>query len=511
MDDLNNLNQSLLSKDGTSDFLEDLKALVQTSKEARAAMVQSVILRALRPPTTNKRFNEISEPEVSTFEWILRPINAPQAEESSVHGKQLEGSGSRPTESTARISASSLLQNWLRAGTGVFHVVGKPGSGKSTFMKLLTMHPQTRKLLESWAASEKKERIVARFFFSQLGVDDQKTVRGLLRGLTYDICNDKPEIIGLLFPQYYHAGQSWQLAATSPGGHGLDIPDHEIGNAFGRLISEPEISRLFCISIFVDGLDEFEERDKSHSYLATRLQSWVREVQNAQSQSEATTLNQTSIKICISSREYDSITNTFSAAQRLTLHHLTKPDIQALVQNRLCNNHMFQTLQQSSASRCKILIDSITKDANGVFLWVVLLLKWLEDELASGHPTLGRLETIVRDSPSELDDFLRKILESIPKHNRFASFLIFSMTLKLLGWRLSTGNRDSLQPKQKVAACRLRDYLTSSALWKSGRRQTPTAGKESWIRTCLSETTKKIGSRDWRELLLKLEVGHEGS
>jgi hypothetical protein len=41
--------------------------------------------------------------------------------------------------------------NWLSSGNGIFHIAGKLGSGKSTLMKFLCNHPQTKDALQKWA------------------------------------------------------------------------------------------------------------------------------------------------------------------------------------------------------------------------------------------------------------------------------------------------------------------------------------------------------------------------
>ncbi|KAK4097475.1 hypothetical protein N658DRAFT_561739 [Parathielavia hyrcaniae] len=46
--------------------------------------------------------------------------------------------------SQRKAAAASRFQHWLREGTGVFHISGKPGSGKSTLMKLLLSDERTR-------------------------------------------------------------------------------------------------------------------------------------------------------------------------------------------------------------------------------------------------------------------------------------------------------------------------------------------------------------------------------
>jgi hypothetical protein len=54
-------------------------------------------------------------------------------------------------EDEAKSYARESLLNWLSSGAGIFHVSGKLGSGKSTLMKYLCEHDNTKLLLEKWA------------------------------------------------------------------------------------------------------------------------------------------------------------------------------------------------------------------------------------------------------------------------------------------------------------------------------------------------------------------------
>jgi hypothetical protein len=51
----------------------------------------------------------------------------------------------------AKKRAREALMHWLSAGEGIFHISGKLGSGKSTFMKFLCTHDTTRAKLHKWA------------------------------------------------------------------------------------------------------------------------------------------------------------------------------------------------------------------------------------------------------------------------------------------------------------------------------------------------------------------------
>jgi hypothetical protein len=50
-----------------------------------------------------------------------------------------------------KAAAKEALLNWLSSGTGIFHISGKLGSGKSTLMKFICEHESTAAMLRQWA------------------------------------------------------------------------------------------------------------------------------------------------------------------------------------------------------------------------------------------------------------------------------------------------------------------------------------------------------------------------
>lgn len=51
--------------------------------------------------------------------------------------------------------SATYIADWLRNGDGIFWVSGKPGSGKSTFMKFNVDEPKTRELLSEWSSTQR--------------------------------------------------------------------------------------------------------------------------------------------------------------------------------------------------------------------------------------------------------------------------------------------------------------------------------------------------------------------
>ncbi|KAF7532276.1 hypothetical protein G7054_g8109 [Neopestalotiopsis clavispora] len=79
------------------------------------------------------------------------------------------------------------LSQWLRKGEGIFWINGKPGSGKSTFMKFLLNDSRTTELLHQWKSMP--GRITANFFFNHRGTHLQKSFKGLMRSLFGQLLN----------------------------------------------------------------------------------------------------------------------------------------------------------------------------------------------------------------------------------------------------------------------------------------------------------------------------------
>jgi hypothetical protein len=84
------------------------------------------------------------------------------------------------------------LTQWLRKGTGIFWISGKPGSGKSTLMKFLLNNPRTEELIHNWKS--KSSQIIANFFFHHRGTLLQKSMDGLMRSLLSQLLEREPAL-----------------------------------------------------------------------------------------------------------------------------------------------------------------------------------------------------------------------------------------------------------------------------------------------------------------------------
>ena len=121
-----------------------LQSLLGMSKHACEVIVQHRILGSLAFDGMYTRYETVDDAHFRTLRWIFN---------DNLHDGQLEDEAeSAPSsEDEAKASARESLLNWLSKGTGIFHIAGKLGSGKSTLMKYLCEHDRTKLLLGQWA------------------------------------------------------------------------------------------------------------------------------------------------------------------------------------------------------------------------------------------------------------------------------------------------------------------------------------------------------------------------
>lgn len=79
-------------------------------------------------------------------------------EEMNICGEETNAGGEQEWETMVTspeykdiLEAGKVLTEWLSWGSGIFHITGKLGSGKSTLMKFLFKHPSTQIKLLPWA------------------------------------------------------------------------------------------------------------------------------------------------------------------------------------------------------------------------------------------------------------------------------------------------------------------------------------------------------------------------
>ena len=125
-----------------SSFINQLRRISGQLAENIEASIINQILSELDFPARHHRFDAVSCSAQQTFAWIF---------DDSCY-QLLQQSGLEVS-----------FPDWLRSGSGVFHIAGKAGSGKSTLMKFICSARYSRELLLQWARGN--QLITSNFFF----------------------------------------------------------------------------------------------------------------------------------------------------------------------------------------------------------------------------------------------------------------------------------------------------------------------------------------------------------
>ncbi|OGM41660.1 hypothetical protein ABOM_009958 [Aspergillus bombycis] len=240
----------------------------------------------------------------------------------------------------------SFLQ-WLRNGTGIYHVSGKAGSGKSTLMKLLCDSSRVREELRSWAKPH--QLVFAKFFFWNAGDQLQRSIEGLYRAILFEVLKGFPQLIPHVFPDNSIPLQSSSNDASLPH-YRLE----EVKIAFMKLVALPAVSNQ-RICLFIDGLDEYEGDSLDHWSIARDMELWTRSK---------------GVKICVTSRPHTEFMESFYCCprQQIQLHLLTRSDIRQYCLAMMEKDRHFERIKATYRE----LAESIVIRADGVFLWARL-------------------------------------------------------------------------------------------------------------------------------------------
>jgi hypothetical protein len=341
-------------------FWSGLHHFSEASKKVETVTKTFTILESLRYDSMEVRHASIIDAHRKTFEWIFDTGASPQ---NSPH-------------------SAVKFSSWLQEGTGIYWVTGKPGSGKSTLMKYLDDHPTTEQHLKRWAAGA--SLVKANFYFWNPGTEMQKSLLGLLQSLLFRVLMACPDLIPILCPQ------RWNEPVVKP------IPTwsvSELRDALARLKGLYSVKKTMFY-FHMDGLDEFVG------------DSW--EVIGILKELSLSP----NVKLCLSSRPWNCFNDAFgqSNSQMLQLHQLTASDIKLFARDGLSAYSTYQ--EHINQALFDNLIDDICERAQGVFLWVRLVVRSLKDGLVNDDP-VALLKSRLHALPTDLEDFFEHIIKSV--------------------------------------------------------------------------------------------------
>ena len=323
----------------------------------RDMLLQEKFLESLVYPEIFSREDSVSPAHKKTFRWIF----------------DRSGTKVRPWDN---------FVEWLETGSSTYWINGKAGSGKSTLMRFIYHHPCTIEALNTWAAG--KELLMPAFFFWAAGTKLQQSVEGFLRSI----------IVQLLDKHHHLIPRLSQLETRLQNFNGAIYAwtEEKLLKCLEILVGELACESRICL--FVDGLDEF---NGDYEPLIRLIQEFV--------------LNP-HFKCCFSSRPENEFEADFKSSSLLKLQDLTRQDIWSYVEDRLGRN---KSLQRPSTEEQRVwqnCIYTIVDKADGVFLWVQLVVSGLMIGLKNKDPPellLKRLQSLPKTIEGLYSSMLGKI------------------------------------------------------------------------------------------------------
>jgi len=323
------------------------------------------IIRSLSYDQMIARYEGIIDPYPDTFEWVFHDAVAEQL----------------PWD---------CFISWLKTGTGIYWIGGKPGSGKSTLVKHIFEDGRFRQYLKDWA--QRSPLCMASCFFWNSGTLDQRSQTGFFKTLLFQIFTQYPDLVPLAVPEL------WALTYPTLTSHGVSLLPSSTWNlrqlvaAFEGAFKQTGIP--VKIALLVDGLDEFDgDHEEFVQFLKTISAS-------------------RNVKLCVSSRPWIVFKDAFSGCAKLSLQNLTYDDIMHYTQDRFNKSPAFCNLLSIEKEAKSMLLQEVVEKAQGVFLWVRLVVTSLLRGIRNRDgidDLLKRLHAI----PDDLDRLYTHLLDII--------------------------------------------------------------------------------------------------
>ncbi|KAG8630841.1 hypothetical protein KVT40_002460 [Elsinoe batatas] len=268
------------------------------------------------------------------------------------------------------------FQAWMSEKPGItppfdlLWMKGKPGAGKSTVMRYMLEH------LSRTVGSQN----VASFFFHARGSSLQHSEEGLYRSLLLQVLQQR--------------SNTQQVLANSPGF--WKLPEDQRRQELRVLLRAAlPLAGQSPLYILIDALDECS--DEFAQSIIDLLNTDVR---------QAMEHSRGRIRICLASRHYPTV--TASGARPILLEQVGQHTADIF---RYANS----TLGLHASSQREDIVSRLVRKANGVFLWVVLVVQIINRDFNEGnvHKVVARIDEIPQELSSLIEDILARVSPSV--------------------------------------------------------------------------------------------------
>ena len=312
---------------------------------------------------------------------------------------------------------------------GIFWIQGRAGSGKSTLMKYIIREKKTKQLLQndgphSWT--------LVSFFFHDRGSQIQKSIKGLLKDILYSLVDTnrslsefaltdslriqaKTQALGATFARGSFASEE-AAAGLTPLYDRKSFPDIEswsiksLQEATSGIMSQTKIK--MNVLFFIDALDE-------HSGEHNDLLNVIRRCFLLE------TPPNVHIKFCLASRPEPIFRVAFESCPSLSIDEHTTEDIKRYIHGQVDFSPAREDAEHN-VGKLHELATEIADKANGMFIWVRIVVEELIERLVDGY-TIDHLRNILSGIPEELQGFYRRVLLRIKPQYALESYILFQV------------------------------------------------------------------------------------
>ncbi|KAL7946976.1 hypothetical protein V8C42DRAFT_298975 [Trichoderma barbatum] len=352
------------------DWKLDTSIAVESLVKIDTTMVAHAIAKGIRFNTIQSREAAIAKSFETTYYWIF------QKEPSMKDEKPLWDS----------------FPKWLEGDSNkVYWITGKPGSGKSTIMKLIL---QRESLWDTVSQSLGALRLLlVKYYAWHPGDTLQKSIDGLKKTVIFQAMEQYPELASVVAPRRWVFCQVLRRISDIPEWH-----EWEIEESFEALLST--CGKTIKLALFIDGLDEFDTPP-------LKVIQCIRHI-TAQCPS--------GLKLCVASRSWTEFQDEFSECPMLQMHLQSNNDMAAFITGMFNNNKGYIEQEKIYPQVASQLLADIAQRANGVFIWVSLVVNHLLDLLSEGE-SITRAQEALEALPTDISSLYDAIWNRIRPEN----------------------------------------------------------------------------------------------